>query len=200
MPNWCTTSYVVTGNTETTKKFHAVLTRLTEKKSSLVKNDFGKLWLGNICELLRRSWKSIHCRGVIDRFDLDPDGTLRLEVTSAWGEMMEVRNLLLEKYPDLSVFYISEEPGNLYFFKNDYSGKYFPETYLLQYGDQRNSTYVYERFNTIGDVAAFLSEEVFPGTEIGPTRKAVIDVLEKAEKESSDDVYFSLNEFQLTDD
>ena len=56
MPNWCSTSYVVTGDKNEVRDLYEKMRSLEEREKPLVENDFGVTWLGNLVTLLGRSW------------------------------------------------------------------------------------------------------------------------------------------------
>ena len=59
MPNWCHTSYVITGNTDDVRDLYEKMRSLEEGEQSLVENGLGKTWLGNLVVLLGEDWKNI---------------------------------------------------------------------------------------------------------------------------------------------
>ena len=48
MPNWCYTSYVVTGDEKEVFDLYEKMRSLEQRKESLVENGFGKTWLGTL--------------------------------------------------------------------------------------------------------------------------------------------------------
>ena len=48
MPNWCDTSYKCVGDLKEVKSLHKVLKYMEKRKTSILKNGFGKMWLGNL--------------------------------------------------------------------------------------------------------------------------------------------------------
>ena len=48
MPNWCDTSYKCVGDLKEVKSLHKVLKYMEKRKTSLLSNGFGKMWLGNL--------------------------------------------------------------------------------------------------------------------------------------------------------
>lgn len=61
MPNWCSTSYVVTGDKNEVRDLYEKMRSLEEREKPLVKNGFGVTWLGNLVTLLGRSWEEVYC-------------------------------------------------------------------------------------------------------------------------------------------
>lgn len=132
MPNWCYTSYVVTGEEKEVRDLYEKMRSLEEREQSLVENGFGKTWLGNLVVLLSEDWKNIRCRGWWENLSKDcDDGALRLDVMSAWCEMAAFRRFICGKYPSLEVYFVSEEPGMGIYETNDADGEYFPARYYF---------------------------------------------------------------------
>ena len=132
MPNWCFTSYVVTGDEKEVCDLYEKMRSLEEREESLVENGFGKTWLGNLVTLLGGDWNTIYCRG--DWSDLtkdDDNGALRFDTETAWCDADETIAFLQEKYPNLEFYFIAEEPGMGYYATNDTAGEYFPQRYTV---------------------------------------------------------------------
>lgn len=133
MPNWCYTSYVITGNAEDVRDLYEKMCSLEEREQSLVENGLGKTWLGNLVVLLGEDWKNIYCRGWWENLNKDcDDGALRFDVMSAWCEMTDVRRFICGKYPSLEVYFVSEEPNMVIYETNDVNGEYFPEQLKIE--------------------------------------------------------------------
>lgn len=60
MPNWASTSYIVTGDKSETEDLYQKMKALENKTESLVKNDFGTTWLGNLVVKFGGDWKEIY--------------------------------------------------------------------------------------------------------------------------------------------
>lgn len=133
MPNWCYTSYIVTGGKKEVCDLHEKMISLEEREKSLVKNGFGKTWLGNLVAILGEKWENISCRG--EFFNLqkdDSDEVLRFETMTAWNELSGMRQFLRSKYPSIKFYYRSEEPGMCVYCTNDADGEYFPEQFKVE--------------------------------------------------------------------
>ena len=154
MPNWCFTSYVVTGDEKEVCDLYEKMRSLEERDESLVENGFGKTWLGNLVTLLGGDWNTIYCRG--DWSDLtkdDDNGALRFDTETAWCDADETIAFLQEKYPNLEFYFIAEEPGMGYYATNDTAGEYFPQRYTILPYDS-GEEYQYEE----GEEQAFFDE------------------------------------------
>ena len=141
MPNWAYSQYHATGDKEHLQKLHAIMTELENMKSpGLHENGFGSTWLGNLVIKLGGDWKKIYCRGSWDNLIYE-DGVISFSVESAWGELNEVRHLIEEKFPDIKLYYQSEEPGMGIYITNDPAGEYFPDRYYLWVEDEDTDYY-----------------------------------------------------------
>lgn len=155
MPNWCSTSYVVTGDKNEVRDLYEKMRSLEEREKPLVKNGFGVTWLGNLVTLLGRSWEEVYCRGEWSELIVDIEGNeLRFCTMTAWAELRQLRHFLQEKYPSLTFYFRSEEPGMCVFQTNDKEGIYFPERYKVEHWDEEDEycTDLEEVFDMFSDI------------------------------------------------
>lgn len=155
MPNWCSTSYVVTGDKNEVRDLYEKMRSLEEREKPLVKNGFGVTWLGNLVTLLGRSWEEVYCRGEWSELTVDIDNDeLRFCTMTAWAELRQLRHFLQEKYPSLTFYFRSEEPGMCIFQTNDKEGIYFPERYKVEHWDEEDEycTDLEEVFDMVSDI------------------------------------------------
>ena len=194
MPNWCDTTYKCVGDPKEVRALHKVLKYIDGRKTTIVRNGFGKWWLGNLVTKLGGKWEDYCCRGEITGYSFDGD-VLEITQMTAWCEQEGVRRIIQEKFPSIKVYYREEEPGCDVYYTNDTTGCYFPEIYFLDsYDEQRY-------FETIDDAAESVSEIV--GCTVEATVNAIQEALEKyvEQKESEgEEVFYSLHEFQVIDD
>lgn len=131
MPNWCTTSYAVTGPSDQVAACRKVLTEVMNTEPCHP-NGFGKGWLGDFVHAFGKNWKTVECRGQITHIDENAeDDVLRFDTMTAWAKMDCVEELILERWPDLDIYWLEEELGCEIFSTNDSSGVFFKETYLV---------------------------------------------------------------------
>lgn len=95
MPNWCSTTYKVTGDLKEVKSLHKIIKQLEARKKSLLPNGFGKLWLGNLVKKLGGDPEKVRCRGEIIDYDLT-DNVLTIHQETAWCEQEGVRETIEE--------------------------------------------------------------------------------------------------------
>ena len=194
MPNWCDTTYKCVGDPKEVRALHKVLKYIDRRKTTIVRNGFGKWWLGNLVTKLGGKWEDYCCRGEITGYSFDGD-VLEITQYTAWCEQEGVRRIIQEKFPSIKVYYREEEPGCEVYYTNDTTGDYFPETYFLDsYDEQRY-------FETIEEAAESVSEIV--GCAVEATVNAIQEALEKyvEQKENEgEEVFYSLHEFKVIDD
>ena len=142
MPNWAYTQYHATGDKEQLNKLHAIMSELENIKTpGLHENGFGSTWLGNLVIKLGGDWNKVYCRGSWDNLLLHEDGTVSFSVEAAWDEPNEVREFIEEKFPDIKLYYQTEESGMGIYITNDDTGQYFPEEYYLWVENEQTEYY-----------------------------------------------------------
>mgnify|MGYP003291435868 FL=1 len=194
MPNWCDTTYKCVGDPKEVRALHKVLKYIDRRKTTIVRNGFGKWWLGNLVTKLGGKWEDYCCRGEITGYSFDGD-VLEIIQYTAWCEQEGVRRIIQEKFPGIKVYYREEEPGCGVYYTNDTTGDYFPETYFLDSYDEQ----LY--FETIEEAAECVSGIV------GYTVEAIIDAIQEAlenyveqKERSGEEVFYSFHEFKVIDD
>ena len=197
MPNWAYTMYVVKGGGDDVEAFHRVIRELDEREESLIPNGFGKLWAGNLVHVLGGDWEKVYCRGKILDYGLMPDGALRFDVESAWGELDEVRALILSRYPTLKIYFQSEEPDMGIFSTNDAGNAVFHDRWLLDWEDETRNLYVHEYFPDIQSAATFLKEQSIVPIDTNPTEDALRAALEVIWNARPDEVSYDLKEVSI---
>ena len=167
---------------------------MEKRKTSILSNGFGKMWLGNLVYKLGGNWEELRCRGEITDFSLDSN-VLTINQQTAWCEQEGVREIIEKSFLSIKVYYMEQESGCEVFCTNDASGEYFPERYFLDsYED-------WEYFETIDDAAKFVSRIVGFEVEadINSIDKALDDYVEKHEEEN-EDVFYSFHEIKVVED
>ena len=191
MPNWCSTAYVVEGDAKEIQSLYDLMQELQEMEKPTIENGFGTTWLGCLVDALGEDWKNVDCRGSWSELELD-DGVLRFNTETAWAPCSETLELLLNKFPSLSYFYRTEEPGMAIYESNDSEGLYFPERYLLDVLTPEQE-YHYEYFEELNDVFEWLEEKFDqPVTSIADMNK-----LAEQWKEQYEYAFCYLHEFEL---
>lgn len=197
MPNWCSTSYRLTGDTQQLETLYNDMKALQEMKKPLVPNGFGTSWLGCLVDWYGKDWKTFGCRGSWS--DLYYDGKILSFMTeTAWYRCPDVEDLLREKYPDIEIWWFTEEPGMEIYETNDLPGHYFPDRWLLDFIDEsREGCYFWEYFATIEEAADFIRENCIPGIELEPTAEAIETALDNLQNERPDDISYLFKKIEL---
>lgn len=131
MPNWCNSSYAITGDESMVEEIYTIMHELESMSESLVENGFGVTWLGCLVKRLGGDQSKVYCRGEWRNLSLEK-GVLRFDTESAWSRPYDVfEDLLLRKYGDIEVYFIEEELGMDIFQTNDESGQFFNETVII---------------------------------------------------------------------
>jgi len=166
MPNWCFTSYCFEGDKAEITDLFQKLQSLSELKESLLPNEFGKRWLGNVVHLFDGDWEEIYCRGSFDNLEMTDD-IFKFDTETAWGEMNEVWDFVKKSYTSIRYFWMADESGNSYYVTNDVEGKYFPDRYLI---DKTNAGVEYYQTETefLKDLSNILNTTVNSWDEVEP--------------------------------
>lgn len=155
MPNWCNTTFVIEGDKKEVESLFLIMDELEHMDRPLVANGFGKQWLGCLVEKLGGDWEKIYCRGDWQYKELREDGNLHIDTESAWSPPLEVFWLVKSKFPNLRIYWQSEEPGMEEYWTNDAEGKYFHERYYLEACDP-DGEFVHEYFKNEQDCVNFI--------------------------------------------
>lgn len=131
MPNWCTSAIAFGGKAEELETLYGVIKDLEDKNEPAVPNGFGKTWLGCLVNALGGDYEKVYCRGEWTYAELS-GGILHMETETAWAPCHEVYEFLCGKFPSLSYYYRSEEPGMGEYHTNDVDGVYFADRYVVQ--------------------------------------------------------------------
>ena len=196
MPNWCSTEYYVVGSKRELSDLNKKMEKLENRKESLVKNDFGNTWLGNLVESLGGDWEKVYCRGQwMCRVYNKENNTLTFTTETAWKEMDEWRKFIESCYKTIKMLYVTEEPGCGIYQTNDLESVFFKDKYVLDYTED------VEYFETIDQAVEFIEELIGLRVEdktVNGIQRALDSYVEKNEDE--EDLFFSFHEFEEVDD
>lgn len=190
MPNWAYTQYKIKGSEEEVTALHKTIQNLADVDESLLPNGFGKLWLGNLVQALGGDWEKIYCRGQILDYSLE-NGILKINTETAWGEMSETRHFIESKFPSLEIYFQTEEPGMCIFQTNN--SEIFPEKWILDYNDEKNSLYIWEYFTDLPAVIEYLKNNGVLTKVVYPSKGAITAALDELQEEQ--DISYMLEEF-----
>ena len=136
MPNWCTTTYRVKGDSKSVNAFQSKLMRLAKFENL----DGMGVYIGNFFDEFNASQYNDTYRAFIDIDSVDCiDGeTLEFTVTSAYRKVYEVQEVIESNYPMLSIYYIESELGMCVFNTNDYANSAFSADEMSKYQNFEN--------------------------------------------------------------
>lgn len=126
MANWAFTDYVIEGPTiESVKKIEqAILHHPVEEGSA-------ENWEGNVLKALNIEWEPVkpdgsgkYMGGFINGEPWWDNGVLRFSAEEAWG-VTGFAEVLEENFPEIKVYWTTEEPDCEVYQTNDEKGKYF---------------------------------------------------------------------------
>ena len=135
MPNWACNHIVASGDLEQLRALAQTLNTMLNYS-----NGFGRYWMGNLAAALLGvdadgldRYRGMHLRGTLDpdfyaqaclcgpyvdqkrEFEVDEDGRMRFSTTSAWDRSEELENLILEKFPGITLAWsCTDEFGNFH--------------------------------------------------------------------------------------
>ena len=135
MPNWACNHIVASGDQEQLRALAQTLNTMLNYS-----NGFGRYWMGNLAAALLGvdadgldRYRGMHLRGTLDpdfyaqaclcgpyvdqkrEFEVDEDGRMRFSTTSAWDRSEDLENLILEKFPGITLAWsCTDEFGNFH--------------------------------------------------------------------------------------
>lgn len=190
MPNWCFTNYMFEGNKEEIKDLYDKLKSLEEMDKPLVESGFGKRWLGCVISLFGGNWKEVSCRGYFTSLELLDNNTIQLHTETAWEDMPEVWDFVLENYESITYYFYTEETGICYYATNDFEGKYFPERFIVDRFKEGT-----EYFENEADLFAHIASIV--EKTIGSQKE--MDAVVESYNSKNEDNRLSVNEISLSE-
>lgn len=135
MPNWACNHIVASGDLEQLRALAQTLNTMPNYS-----NGFGRYWMGNLAAALLGvdadgldRYRGMNLRGTLDpdfyaqaclcgpyvdqkrEFEVDEDGRMRFSTTSAWDRSEDLENLILEKFPGITLAWsCTDEFGNFH--------------------------------------------------------------------------------------
>lgn len=135
MPNWACNHIVASGDQEQLRALAQTFNTMPNHSSG-----FGRYWMGNLAAALLGvdadgldRYRGMHLRGTLDpdfyaqaclcgpyvdqkrEFEVDEDGRMRFSTTSAWDRSEDLEDLILEKFPGISLAWsCTDEFGNFH--------------------------------------------------------------------------------------
>ena len=153
MPNWCFTEYVVKGDEKDIKSLKEIFDSTLEAEQ-VAPNDFGPRWLGNLVHKFGKNWETTPCRGTFGNEEIHDGNMLAFNTTTAWGRCESVEEMIRERFPDVTVWFLEEELGCDIFVTNDADEIIFPEQYIIDIANKGMEYFTKEKaLNKISEIA-----------------------------------------------
>ncbi|RHH14400.1 hypothetical protein DW228_06260 [Bacteroides fragilis] len=157
--NWCNTSYTIEGNQAEITDLMDKMESLSKYSTSLLPNDFGKNWLGNLLHLFGGNPKKINCRGRFLNLFYAGDNIIQFDTETGNEELYEVWAYILQSYPSCKCYFYSEECSCQRYVTNDKEGRFYPNRFRLEY-EIDDIHLVENEHEILTQVAAILGKEV----------------------------------------
>lgn len=189
MANWASTSYVIEGSKEDVSKVYKVIDDFMQGRKKPLTETASDDWEGNVVKALGATDKQMkkYLRGFIEYYDFDGQ-VLRIDAEEAWGAT-DFYEVLSELMPDLTIYYIVEEPGCEVYATNDAEGKYFSDRFYVEsaINNQYDHEYFTEEKEALDYVAKLINREHVTKEEIDKWN----------EEQEEDDVYIYAHEYKV---
>lgn len=193
MANWAYTSYAIEGPKETLEKIEQAILHHPVKEGS------SDGWEGNILMALNGTddWKSTsYMRGFINEepWYEESHGALRFSAEEAWG-VTDFDEELMSIFPDIKVYWITEEPGMAVYQTNDKEGKYFKDRFYVDTCIDNADTYTDndykdEYFETEKDAYEWIAE-------ITKGKVSTKEEVDKFNEECGEDEFILVHKFEI---
>ena len=188
MANWAITEYEIEGNTESIDKiFDAILHHNVREHSS-------ENWEGNVLDKLGIEFESkehpYSMRGFIEDASIISDGNISMCAEEAWGAT-DFGEVLEKNFPDVKVYWMSEESGCEVYETNDKEGRYFQDRYYVD--AYINNNIEDEYFSKKEDAFKYISRI----TKGKVNNQEEIDAFN--DEHENDDDYIKIFEYKIVD-
>ena len=157
MPNWSLTNYAIIGDKKEIRSLYGKMKWLESRQEPFLPNGFGKTWLGCLVKSLGGNPEKVYCRGQWSNLKLS-GGRLTFDVEHAWSRPDEVEELIADRYPSLSIYFLEEELGMDIFQTNDAYGEFFTQTVILD--DEQEGMEYYTQEEALKKISELKGEPV----------------------------------------
>ena len=192
MSNWASTSYRIEGRKEDLEKVYNVIDEFMSERRKPIEVNASSEWEGNIIRALGATdeqMKNNYLRGFIEEYEMDGD-IIRIEAEEAWGTT-DFRQVLAQLMPELTIYYIVEEPGCEVYATNDADGKYFPERFYVD--AYVNGDYQSEYFETEEQAMTYVANL------LGKEKVSKNELENWNECHEEDDNFIYIHEFEIVE-
>lgn len=203
MPNWCYTSYKISGSRKAVKDLYERIMKLDCGEGEMLENGFGNLWLGNLVNGFAHDWKLIDCKGrIIEFFYNEELNLLTLDTETAWSACRETFDVIKEHYrlqgEKIDISFCEEECGNCIYTIHNEGDFTFNYKYCVDYSGKKTVDIDYA-IDLIGVAYIFEKEFGVLGTDREKSEEENIkfmeDYAEQLAEETGKDYFFFIHEF-----
>lgn len=203
MPNWCYTSYKISGSRKAVKDLHERIMKLDRGEGEMLENGFGNLWLGNLVNDFGGIPKEVGCRGRIIEDSYDENlNLLYLDTETAWSACRETFELIKSFYEkqgeEIYISFCEEECGNCIYTIHNEGDFTFNYKYCVDYSGKKTVDIDYA-IDLIGVAYIFEKEFGVLGTDREKSEEENIkfmeDYAEQLAEETGKDYFFFIHEF-----
>ena len=189
MANWASTSYVIEGSKAEVSKVYQVIDDFMSGRKQPVEETASDDWEGNIVKTLGATDEQMkkYLRGFIQWYDFD-GCVLRIDAEEAWGAT-DFHEVLAELMPDLTIYFIVEEPGCEIYATNDAEGKYFSDRFYVE--SAINNQYDHEYFSEEKEAMSYVAELM------GREHVTKEDIDKWNEEQEDYDAYIYVHEYKV---
>lgn len=192
MANWALTSYFIEGSKKDLEKIYNIIDDFMSGRQAPVEENASANWEGNILKTLgatEEQLKNNYLRGFIQEYEMD-ESVISIKAEEAWGDT-DFRHVLKTLVPELTIYFVTEEPGCEVYITNDADGKYFPCRFYVEARINENceSDYFEDETEAMDYIAALIGKEKI--------NKADLEAWNKQHEDDYDYAY--IYEFKVLD-
>lgn len=179
MANICDTEYRIYGPKKDLDTIYETIVQM--------QND-GIVELDELVNRLGGKSADMRRRGEIRDLDYD-DLACKLSIyqNTAWREQSDVRHFLEERFPDITIYYLDEEPGCGWFVTNDMNKEVWDCEYVLD--DSKTGT---EYYSSIKEIADYINDVYNPANRAEPNEDSIWNVMEQVRENGGGELYMLL--------
>lgn len=195
MPNWASVAYVCKADKQQLKDLYDKLETMNHSEESILENDFGRMWLGNLVHLLGGQWQDVECRGEVMDYYYRSEDKLYICFEHAWSDSVNLRDFLKKCYPGMKISFSVEELGCEIFVTND--AEEFPYKYYLEISDEVSDIYNSGYYIELKDAVNIIQSCY--GVKLEDNFRKIYNWLEN-KSEESELFGFIFREIEITDE
>ena len=194
MPNWCYTTYRITGKKEELERLLSLIERAKHDNKAQENSN----WVGFVTGLLGGTPEDLYMRSWIEVAEMDGD-SLMIQTEDAWGPVFGVWDYICSRFKTLRLYFEGEEPGcGVYRHRPNYERGWFTDEYKVEYCKPRQismSDEAQEYFGSLESALSFVSRV----SERKVGSESDVESLNSEWAKMDSDSYIYLNKFKNVD-